>query len=157
MVEIVPSVGVKAPRRTNGTLRCSHVHPHWSVHFSQVVCWLVHLLTFLFSRVSLEEGGEEGFTGPRGCKLERIGAEQGSDGGAAVVMETPRGAGVERREVGPVCFVIEGHVARWSSSPLPPLPPIQPSRAAAPVSYYKMAAEAPPPTRTSWTLHGRIY
>lgn len=33
-----------------------------------------------------------------------------------------------------------------------PLPPIQPCRAAAPVSYYKMAAQSPPPTRKPWTF-----
>lgn len=73
-------------------------------------------------------------------------------------METPgSGREVERCEVGPVCFVVEGHMARWGSAPLPPLPPIQPCRAPAPVSYYKMAAEALSLMRTDWMLHGRIY
>lgn len=36
----------------------------------------------------------------------------------------------------------------WQGGAPPPLPPIQPSRAPAPVSYYKMAAEAPPLLRT---------
>lgn len=83
--------------------------------------------------------------------------------------------GTEQRTGWWKCCSCHGNDGRWSfrkwdqfvlllkitwqdGAPPPlPLPPIQPCRAAAPVSYYKMAAQSPPPTRKPWTLVVRCY
>lgn len=83
--------------------------------------------------------------------------------------------GTEQRTGWWKCCSCHGNDGRWSfrkwdqfvlllkitwqdGAPPPlPLPPIQPCLAAAPVSYYKMAAQSPPPTRKPWTLVVRCY
>lgn len=55
-------------------------------------------------------------------------------------------------------FVLLLKITWQDGAPPPlPLPPIQPCRAAAPVSYYKMAAQSPPPTRKRWKFVVRFY
>lgn len=67
-------------------------------------------------------------------------------------METPSGGGASQ-DGDPLVLLLK---ITWQAEAPPPLPlpPIQPSRAAAPVSYYKMAAKAPPSTGNPWTSHG---
>lgn len=86
----------------------------------------------------------------RGCR-KRYWGREGGDGETVVVMETVR------RSMGKWDSFVCYWRSRGQPKLSPPLPPWpnQASRAAAPVSYYKMAAKAPPSTRTHWTLYGR--
>lgn len=112
--------------------------------------WFVASL-HLSAKYRKAEGGD---TGPRSCKLQRISPGAENDGRAAVVMETPSGGGAWE-DGDPLVLLLK---ITWQAEAPPPLPlpPIQPSRAAAPVSYYKMAAKAPPSTGNPWTSHGKI-
>lgn len=96
--------------------------------------------SFLFSYIYSKVGGG---TGPHSCKLESISPERGVMEGLQLSWKR-RGWSFRKWDQ----FVLLLKVTWKGEAPPPlPLPPIQPSRAAAPVSYYKMAAQAPPPTR----------
>lgn len=101
-----------------------------------------------------EVGEVKGGESTHGCELKRISSTERG------VMEELQ---LSWKRLGGAMWSGTSLFCCWRSHgkvelrPPSPLPPIQPSRAPAPVSYYKMAAEAPPLLRTDWTLHGRIY
>lgn len=137
------------------------IPPPPTVHVLHGAYWLLYVRTFFVESTPYtvrKRGGRRGGGGEGRRVHARLRAEASS---------TERGVMEELqlswKRLGGAMWSGTSLFCCWRSHgkvelrPPSPLPPIQPSRAPAPVSYYKMAAEAPPLLRTDWTLHGRIY
>lgn len=85
--------------------------PHWTVYLSHVACWLLHSLFFVFGlKKKKKDASSESICSRAVIRKKGCSSHGNADRGGALEGDVG---------VGPVCFVIEGHVVRGNHAPFP--------------------------------------